>query len=276
MNIVHISDIHLTVPGEEMAGLDTHARLAAALDHMQAHIPEVERLIITGDLAHWGEREAYEALRHTLANVDVPVRLMIGNHDDRTTFLEVFDDHPVDANGYVNHAESMGDTRLIYLDSTAPLTHAGHFGPDRLAWLEAELEACTHARIFLHHNPMELGLPAMDKIGLVQPDRDALRALIHRYAAKIDHIHFGHVHAQISGSYQGVPFTAVQSTGHQSFADLLEPDWLIGAPMQPWFHAIRVTGRDTTVLPIAFSWDGPVSRSGTEWEDWAKPEVAAQ
>ena len=47
----------------------------------------------------------------------------------------VFADHPRDPHGYINHAETLGDTRLIYLDTCAPQTHAGHFGADRLAWL---------------------------------------------------------------------------------------------------------------------------------------------
>ena len=32
MKIIHISDIHLTVPGEEMGGHDPHARFDRALD----------------------------------------------------------------------------------------------------------------------------------------------------------------------------------------------------------------------------------------------------
>lgn len=270
MNIVQLSDIHLTAPGTLVEGLDTHARLARALDHMQRHVPDIARLVITGDLTHWGERSAYDALRKALSKVRVPVRLLIGNHDDRATFLEVFPEQDIDATGYVNHAETLGDTRLIYLDTVGDRTHAGHFGPEQRAWLEAELDAARHARIFLHHNPMELGLPATDKIGLIPEDRDAFRNLIRRFSVKVDFIHFGHVHAQYSGTFEGVPFAAVPSTGYQSLSDLVEPDWLYGAPMDPYYSVVRVKGRDTTVIPMAFAWDGPVAKGGTEWEEPTK------
>jgi len=84
----------------------------------------------------------------------VPVRLMIGNHDDRATFLSVFPEQETHALGFVNYSEEIGDSAFIYLDSTQPRTHAGHFGADRCAWLQAELEKAKNARIFLHHNPM--------------------------------------------------------------------------------------------------------------------------
>lgn len=276
MRLIHMSDLHLTIPGELMAGLDTHARLARALATVRDQFGDAARLILTGDLAHWGERAAYEALKAALAEMPMPTCLMIGNHDNRARFLEVFPEQPTDTRGFVNHAETLGDTRLIYLDTVEPLTHAGHFGADRLAWLENELAAARHARLFLHHNPMVLGLPAMDKIGLTEPDRSDFADVIRRYAAKIDHIHFGHVHAQISGTYMGIAFTSVPSTGHQALVDPTEPDWLKGAPMQPWFHVIEMRGRDTIVQPIAFDWDGPIQTSGTEWDDWAKPEEAVQ
>ena len=48
MNVVQLPDIHLTAPGTLVEGLDTHARLAPALEHMQRHVPDIARLVITG------------------------------------------------------------------------------------------------------------------------------------------------------------------------------------------------------------------------------------
>ena len=80
MKIIHISDIHLTIPGEEMGGLDPHARLTQALADVTANHPDATRIVITGDLAHWGERAAYEALRPT--GLDA-VRLIFGQEIER-------------------------------------------------------------------------------------------------------------------------------------------------------------------------------------------------
>ena len=141
MKLVHISDIHLTCPGERMGGLDPHRRFAQALDEVRAHHQDADRIVITGDLTHWGEPAAYDALRDALEDVPCPVRLLVGNHDNRVNFLAAFPDHPKDHNGYVNYAEDIDGTRLIYLDTTEAFTHAGHFGADRIKWLEAELES---------------------------------------------------------------------------------------------------------------------------------------
>ena len=274
MKLVHISDIHLTRPGERMGGLNPHRRFAQALGHVREHHCDADRLVITGDLTHWGEPEAYQTLVELLVDVPSPVRLMIGNHDDRGCFLEAFPDHPRDENGFVNYAETLGETRLIYLDSTAPQTHAGHFCAARIAWLEGELETCTRARLFMHHNVMSLGQPAEDKIALVEADRPAFVDLLTRYRDRIDFLHFGHVHAIAHGTFCGIPFASVRSTGNQSIPDFTEPDLLQGAPMAPSYAVILVDGDDTTIHDIPFAWDGPVFTAGTAWEDWAKPVAA--
>ena len=274
MKLVHISDIHLTIPGERMGGLDPHRRFAQALDHIRAHHGDAARIVISGDLTHWGEPAAYAALAEALRDLPCPVRLLIGNHDDRDAFVSSFTDHSKDAHGFVNHAEAVDDTRLIYLDTTAPRTHAGHFCATRRAWLEAELQNCTRARVFMHHNAMPLGLPAEDKIALVAEDRAALAKLLTIYRDRVEYLHFGHVHAPVHGTWCGIPFASVRSTCNQSVPDLAEKNMLQGAPMAPSYAVILSSGTGTVIHDIPFTWDGPVFSVGTEWEDWAKPVAA--
>lgn len=270
MKIIQISDIHLTIPGERMGGLNPHDRLVRALAHVNQHHSDAQRIIITGDLTHWGETPAYESLSDALVSQMIPVRLMIGNHDNRETFLSVFSDHPRDEHGYINYAETLEDVRFIYLDTTAPGTHAGHFCADRLAWLEAELQNAVRARLFLHHHPMELGLPAIDLIALMPDDRAPFKAMLEKFQNRIDYIHFGHVHTSIHGMCCGIPFASVPSTGNQCIPDLEETKWLYGAPLDPAYYVIQIANRDTTIHQIPYAWDGPVFSSGTEWKDWAK------
>jgi len=274
MKLVHISDIHLTIPGERMGGVGPQRRFAQALDEVRRHHEDATRVMITGDLAHWGEPDAYAALKDALVNLPCPVRLLIGNHDDRANFLSAFQDQPRDENGYVNYAEDLDGTRLIYLDTTAPRTHAGHFGNDRIQWLEAQLHDCTRARLFMHHNVMTLGQPAEDKIALVEPDRRAFAALLKEHQSKIDYLHFGHIHAICTGIYCGIPFASVRSTGNQSLPDFTETELLHGGPMAPSFVVIESRENGTVIHDIPFTWDGPIFSSGTGWDDWAKPVAA--
>ena len=126
MKIIQISDIHLSKPGERLAGLDVHDRLLRALDHVNEHHADARRIILSGDLTQDAETEAYEWLRDIVAQQTIPVRLMIGNHDDRKAFLATFTDHARDDNGYINHAETIDGIRFVYLDTSEPKTHAGH------------------------------------------------------------------------------------------------------------------------------------------------------
>lgn len=275
MKLIHLSDIHLTIPGEPMGGLDPHVRFAQALADVNEKHSDAARIIITGDLTHWGEREAYEALKEVVSSQSVPIRLLIGNHDDRAMFRDVFADHPADENGFINYAETIGETRMIYLDSCSPKTHAGHFDASRRAWLKRELQNAERARLFLHHGPMEVGVTAKDKITLVEEDREPLRGLLTTYQDRIDYIHFGHVHAPIHGSYCGIPFASVPSLGHQSIPDFDEPDLLVGAPLLPAYYVIQIEGSTTRIHKIPYTYDGPVTKTGTGWDDWAKPETRA-
>ena len=257
-----------------MGGLDPHRRFAQALDEVRARHLDADRIIITGDLTHWGEPQAYSALKDALTDLPCPVRLLVGNHDDRDHFLSAFPDNPRDENGYVNYAEDLDRTRLIYLDTTAPRTHAGHFEADRIAWLDAQLKRCNRARLFMHHNVMTLGQPAEDKIALNEADRPAFAALLTRYKDKIDYLHFGHIHAICTGTYCGIPFASVRSTGNQSLPDFTETELLHGGPMAPSFAIIEAVEDMTVIHDIPFTWDGPVFSTGTEWDDWAKPLAA--
>ncbi|MBW4706777.1 metallophosphoesterase [Roseobacter sp. YSTF-M11] len=274
MKLIHMSDIHLTVPGEQMGGLDPHARFAQALAHVETHHGDATRLIITGDLTHWGEPRAFDALKDAIDAFVVPVRLMIGNHDDRAAFQNAFPEYPKDPSGYVNHFEEVDGLRLIYLDTCAPRTHAGHFGADRCDWLAGALEGADRARLFLHHNPMTLGLPAEDKIALVPEDRSGFRAVLEAHRDRIEYIHFGHVHAPIHGTYCRIPFASVPSTGNQSIPDLRETEMLTGGPLPPAYFVIVIDAGATTIHQIPFAWDGPVHKTGTAWDDWAKPVAA--
>lgn len=274
MKLVQISDIHLTVPGERMGGLNPHRRFAQALDDVRAKHGDAARIIITGDLTHWGEPAAYTSLVDALTDLPCPVRLLIGNHDDRTAFLAAFPDHPTDGAGFVNHAETVDGARLIYLDTTEPRTHAGHFCEKRRAWLETELKDCMRARLFMHHNAMPLGLPAEDKIALVAKDRARLAELLTKYRDRIDYIHFGHVHAPVHGTWCGVPFAGVRSTGNQSLPDLTEQELLHSAPLAPSYAVILAQDTGTIIHEIPFTWDGPIFSAGIEWNDWDKPVAA--
>jgi len=271
MKFIHMSDIHLGTPGMLVEGIDPHTRLARAFGHIAEHHNDAALLVITGDLTHWADPEAYEALKQALKIVPVPVRLMVGNHDARDAFLTAFPDHPRDANGYINHTDETPEGRFIYCDTIAPKTHAGHFGPDRLAWLAAQLEEVQRAFVFFHHNPLHLGDPSTDMLSIVDEDQGPLRAVLKAHRDKIAHLFFGHVHEPLCGTLAGIPFSGVPSTVHQAIPNLEMSDVSAMGPMEPSYRVVLIRGEDVVIHQIPFAWDGEVVFHGNEWDDWDKP-----
>ncbi|WP_300073299.1 hypothetical protein [uncultured Ruegeria sp.] len=183
-------------------------------------------------------------------------------------------DHPRGADGFIDYAETVEGTRLIYLDTTTPRAHAGHFCPTRRNCLAAELKTCDRARIFVHHNVMPLGLPAEDNIALIPEDHASLARLLTQHRGRIDYIHLGHVLHSFTASMRH-SLCSVRSTGNQFLLDLSKRDLLQGAPMAPSYCVIVADEADTVIHEIPFTRDGPIFNIGTAWDDWAK-SVAAE
>ena len=180
MKLIHMSDIHLTAPGTTVGGRDPRKNFERALAHVLRDHRDAELMVITGDLSDCGDRNDYRWLKARLDAFPIPVRLCIGNHDDRAAFLDVFPGLAAE-NGFVQGVHDTSAARCLFLDTTFPKTHAGRYCDDRLGWLAARLEEHDGGfLLFMHHNPMPTHLPPFDEIGLL--DGAEFRQLVARYS----------------------------------------------------------------------------------------------
>lgn len=214
MKIIQVTDIHMVPPGRNLLGLSPRARLEACFADINRNHGDAACCILTGDLADRGEPAAYDELRDLLDGLKLPWHLMIGNHDDRASFIKAFPRQPLDSNGFVQQALELAAGRLLLLDTNEPGSGAGSYCADRAAWLEAELEraAGRPVYLFMHHPPFDINIPSLDRIKLLEIGELA-RVLEGR--GNIRHLFFGHVHRPVSGSWRGIPFSALRSTVHQ-------------------------------------------------------------
>jgi 3',5'-cyclic AMP phosphodiesterase CpdA len=233
MKIIQITDIHLVASGGLVSGVDPEARLRRVVADVVARHADADLLVVTGDLADSGRRDAYELLREILAPLPFPYRLLLGNHDLRSVFVEVFPEHPRAASGHVQSHLDTPHGRLLFLDSSEPGVIGGIYDAERLAWLDAALAEAGRqpVTVFVHHSPFDEGLTHFAHIGM--HDGGAVRDRLKRHPGGVRHVVFGHVHVPMCGvDGDGLSFSSGQACAHQFITDPDDPApfWTNGAP----------------------------------------------
>lgn len=214
MKFIHLTDPHVVGRGATLYGADPARRLRLAVDSINREHADAAFVVVTGDLTHWGDAAAYAAFADEIRRLRVPVRLMVGNHDDTPAFAAAFPEAERDEHGFVQSAFDTPAGRVLLLDTRAEGESAGRYCEARRAWLSARLaEDAGPALLFMHHPPLALGIPGMDRIGL--HDAGAFAEVLAPHAARIRHIFFGHLHRPIFGSWRGIPFSCMRGLNHQ-------------------------------------------------------------
>lgn len=218
MKFIHLTDTHVIGEGL-LYGKDPAARLRAAVASINAEHGDADFVVLTGDMTHWGDAAAYARFTPEIKKLNMPVHLMVGNHDDTAAFGEAFPETPRDDNGFVQSGFDTPFGRFLLLDTKDPETHAGAYCPARLAWLDRELDQTDGPIVlFMHHPPFKTGIASMDRIML--QDAEVLHNVIASHKAHIRHLFFGHVHRAIFGNWRGISYSCMRGFNHQVALEL--------------------------------------------------------
>lgn len=216
MKFIQITDVHF-VPGDNLLyETSPKERLLGGVELINREHKDCDFVLVTGDLAHKGEVEAYRTLKGVLDQVELPVYLMMGNHDSRAPFREIFPNQPEIDGGFVQFRIEAEGVHILCLDSLNDVygDHVGRLCQARLDWLDQELSATpsdVQLIVACHHPPFDLGMPNMDEIKLA--DGDALYEVLSKRLP--DQMIFGHVHRPICGNWRGIPFHIQRGFNHQ-------------------------------------------------------------
>lgn len=235
--VLWLTDPHLveTDASASLITSDPWRRFKATLDAIRCEHMDAELLVLTGDLVQLHNPGAYALLREELETLPMPYRLLVGNHDDRGALREVFPGISM-TGGFVQGSDDIGKTRLVYLDTQADEGHHGELCPFRLDWLADQFKAAS-ARpvlVFMHHPPVEIGVPALDKLRLLQTD--GLKELL-QSRSEPTHLFCGHVHRNTSGRWSGHPFATLKSTNLQ-FAFDMQASRLMRCDEEPGYGVV--------------------------------------
>jgi 3',5'-cyclic-AMP phosphodiesterase len=235
--VAQLSDPHLHVGAGDRGSAGA---LAAAVAAVLALRPLPDAVVMTGDIADSGAAAEYERVRELLDPLPMPVHVLIGNHDDRDALRESL---RVPGSGPLQYVAQCGDLRLVICDTQRPGRDDGALDGGRLEWLEAQLAAEPEAPtiIAMHHPPVAIGLPVLDAIGIVEPDRAALGELLAR-SPQVRRVVAGHVHRTVFGTFGGCGVFACASTHLQ-------------APLEIGSHELRLVD-ERPVIALHAALDG--------------------
>ncbi|MEM6312295.1 MAG: metallophosphoesterase [Pseudomonadota bacterium] len=139
MKFIHLTDTHVVGSGL-LHRQNPAERLTQAVTSINAEHSDAEFVIVTGDMTHWGDADAYARFAHEITKLQIPFHLMVGNHDDTLSLMQTFPDLPRDENGFVQQAIDTARGRFLLLDTKATKGHAGAYCDKRRDWLARQLE----------------------------------------------------------------------------------------------------------------------------------------
>lgn len=208
MRVLQFTDLHLRGdPEAETRGVKPQRSFEAVVAHAKAHHFPADAILLTGDLAD-DEHASYPRLADAMRELDAPLMVLPGNHDDPAALRAAFPQ--------ASAVLDLGSWRIIGVDSQAAGAVHGEINARQWEMLEnAVLNASgRHLLVALHPPPLPLGSEWMDRIGL--RDAEAFRQWLTLHGVRA--CLFGHAHQTWDGEVNGVRYLCAPSTSSQFVA----------------------------------------------------------
>lgn len=225
MKLVHLTDPHITAPGEKLRGREPIRTLRRAVRDINRFHSDALACVITGDLTHNGTKEEYENLAEALEELEIVVHKTVGNHDCRDNASAYFADMATDGNGFIQKTVETEAGVLVLMDTLDVESSNGKYCKQRLGWLEKQLaDIANDSKIylFMHHGPVQVRSPIPQLIGIADADKEALAEVLKTHNSRhgnIAHMFFGHYHRAMSGQWNGISFSSSRSLTSQRHID---------------------------------------------------------
>lgn len=224
--VVQLSDTHLSADPQALyRGQNADANLARLGPVIGGLKPDL--IVMTGDVSEDASAASYWRAGGFVRELAPQVAWLPGNHDRRDIMAEAFDELGLDGGPIVN----MGGWQLVLLDSSDPDHPHGEFDEQRLAPLD-DMDPSRPALVFLHHQPLPVGSPWIDKYPLTNPEVlwNALDGRPVRAVA------FGHVHQVFEGEYNAIACLSGPSAVANSSRDAERFTLDMPGPAVRWFR----------------------------------------
>jgi Icc protein len=216
IRLLQLTDPHLFEDeSRELYGVNTAATFRATLARGLAESPgPLDAILVTGDIAEDSHRATYERFRSIMAGFGIPVLCIPGNHEDREKLRSILDSPPLQFCGSMRFP----GWRIVMLDSHTPGDDAGRLDDGELERLDRELAAATdeHVLVCLHHQPIPMGSPWLDAVGL--HNGAAFDSVLAGHG-NVRAVLWGHVHQASDRVHRGMRMMSTPSTCAQFTPD---------------------------------------------------------
>ncbi len=165
-SFIHMSDTHilkeydneLMNPQIKSTGKTPTDTFKKAASYIRETYPNIDFVLITGDLVHEGDAQDYKHYKELLEESfgDTPVHVCIGNHDRIGNFREGYLGEENNNKPYYYAEEVTEDgLRLISLDSSYDNSGIGTINEEQMEWLKevVKTQAKGGSMLIIHHPP---------------------------------------------------------------------------------------------------------------------------
>jgi Icc protein len=208
--IAQVTDIHLFADEkQELLGLGTTQSFQAVIEQLQMLQPQLDLLLLTGDLSQDGTPESYERIQNLLSPLATPIYWLPGNHDCVSTMQQVLNRAPFSP--WKAFTQSWN---FLLINSGVPGYVHGHLSSEKLNWLDLKLEFMGDRPtiVALHHPPFRLNSDWLDTSTLENPEE--LFAVLDRHP-QVKLVLFGHIHQEFNRQRNGIHYLGSPSTSIQ-------------------------------------------------------------
>ncbi len=188
IRVAVVTDLHTSLSGKTSHGVDVKKNFLRVFDDIKSSDPDY--IWIGGDLCLKEPlRDTYQWQHSILEDMQIPYRIIAGNHDDSQMLSKVFSQQSVHMHGDELYWTEMlpNNNRVIFLDSSK-----GELSSDQRKWLLSFADRREPSIILIHHPPGIMHVPYMDVNHKLRDHAEVLDILQKFYVAP--YLLCGHYH----------------------------------------------------------------------------------
>ena len=211
--IIQISDCHLFGDkNTKINGANAYANLYSVLINIKNLNQKPDLIVVSGDLSQDCTFESYQHLANLLNKTEIKYHLLPGNHDDINIMNKVFEFNWVKEN--VDYSFELNNWFFYVLDTSAYPEDSGTLSKNQLLKLENTLSQnkVKPTVIFLHHHPVPINSPWMDKM-ILKETKDFNNIISQNLQVKA--VLFGHIHQVFEKTINDTFYASAPSTSYQ-------------------------------------------------------------